>query len=182
MPRSREKALELDPLNTFYARTMPARNWQSLGDFPEAEQEYAKAISVDPTRAVHLRAHRSGLPAGREEPGSHRCIRESRDYSGGQQDKIVLARLRLWRQRKKIRCRRGTGATSLVSSLKRQSFLPLHVALVYNSLGDKEHALASLEKAYLARDEYMVYLHIYPEFRNLHSERRFQALERGMSF
>ena len=55
---------------------------------------------------------------------------------------------------------------------------PLHVALVFNGLGEREEAITWLEKAYQGRDEYLVYLNVYPEFQNLHSDKRFQALQR----
>jgi tetratricopeptide (TPR) repeat protein len=53
---------------------------------------------------------------------------------------------------------------------------PFYVAMLYTGLGDKDRAFSWLEKAYTARDEWMVYLKIYPEFASLHSDGRFQHL------
>ena len=55
---------------------------------------------------------------------------------------------------------------------------PFGIAAIYCGLAEKEQALAWLEKAYQGRDEYLVYLNVYPEFQNLHSDKRFQALQR----
>jgi TolB-like protein/DNA-binding winged helix-turn-helix (wHTH) protein/Tfp pilus assembly protein PilF len=61
---------------------------------------------------------------------------------------------------------------------RQQYVSPFHVAMLYAGLGDKENALAWLEKAYEEHDEWMVYLKIYPEFASLRSDPRFQDLER----
>ncbi|HYL11367.1 MAG TPA: winged helix-turn-helix domain-containing protein [Candidatus Acidoferrales bacterium] len=55
---------------------------------------------------------------------------------------------------------------------------PFHVALLFTGLGDNESAFRWLEKAYEQRDEWMVYLKIYPEFSSLRSDPRFQQLVR----
>ena len=59
---------------------------------------------------------------------------------------------------------------------------PLHVAFVYEGLRDHGNAVAWLEHAYKARDEYLVYLNIYPEFRDLHADLRFQEILRKIGF
>jgi TolB-like protein/Tfp pilus assembly protein PilF len=55
---------------------------------------------------------------------------------------------------------------------------PFYMGMVYAGFGDEEKALAWLEKAYEAHDEWMVYLKIYPEFTTLHGDPRFQDMER----
>ena len=52
------------------------------------------------------------------------------------------------------------------------------MSLVYIGLGDKESALKWLRTAYDQHDEWMVYLHVYPEFDGLRSDDRFRGLER----
>jgi len=50
------------------------------------------------------------------------------------------------------------------------------VAGIYSILGDKEQAFAWLERAYQQSDDFLVFLNIQPQFENLHSDPRFQAL------
>jgi hypothetical protein len=61
---------------------------------------------------------------------------------------------------------------------KREYLSPMHVAMVYIGLHDNANAMKWLEEAYSQRDEWLVYLHVYPEFDPLRSDRRFQDLER----
>src|SRR5262249_27362226 len=61
---------------------------------------------------------------------------------------------------------------------KREYVSAMHVSLVYIGLGNKVGALRWLEEAYEQRDEWLVYLRVYPEFDRLRSEGRFQELER----
>ncbi|AHG93791.1 protein kinase (plasmid) [Gemmatirosa kalamazoonensis] len=50
------------------------------------------------------------------------------------------------------------------------------VARIYASLGDRDHALAWLERIYDAREGILVYLAVQPQFDGLRGEPRFQAL------
>ncbi len=55
------------------------------------------------------------------------------------------------------------------------------VAAIYSALGEKEKALALLEKAYDERDAWMDYLAIDPRFDGLRSDSRFTNLLRRMN-
>jgi tetratricopeptide (TPR) repeat protein len=56
------------------------------------------------------------------------------------------------------------------------------LAEAYGGLGEKDQALAWLERAYEDRDQWMVYIASYPGLDPLRSEPRFQALLRRMNF
>lgn len=186
MSRSQEamselrSALQLDPLNTFTLANAGSQ-LAIAGNFPQAEQQFAKAVKLDPQEPyIYERLGPVYLLEGKNQEAIA-ALEKARDCSGGQQDKIA------WLGYAYGVSGRTADAQLILEQLHRLEsqgayVSPLHTALVYNSIGDTEHALASLQRAYLARDEYMVYLHIYPEFKNLHSDRRFQALERSMSF
>ena len=109
------------------------------------------------------------------------ALEKARDYSGGQQDKLA------WLGYAYAVSGRTDDALKILEQLKKmdaqhQYVSPLHVALIYNGLGKSDDSLAWLEKAYRGRDEYLVYLKVYPEFQNLHSDSRFQDLERKIGF
>ena len=53
---------------------------------------------------------------------------------------------------------------------------PYNLATVYIGLGQKEQALASLEKAYADRSLILMNLGVDPEFESLHSDPRVVAL------
>ena len=55
---------------------------------------------------------------------------------------------------------------------------PYSVALVHCGLGDRDQALAWLEKAYVERSDYMPYLNREPMLDGLRSDPRFAALVR----
>jgi len=53
---------------------------------------------------------------------------------------------------------------------------PYSVALVHAGLGDRDQALAWLDKAYAERSDYMPYLKLEPMLDGLRSDHRFAAL------
>jgi serine/threonine-protein kinase len=65
----------------------------------------------------------------------------------------------------------------LLEDRSQQSYIsPYIFAEVYAGLGDKEKALASLEKAFEERSGILTFLKVDPEFESLHSEPRFKNL------
>jgi serine/threonine-protein kinase len=54
------------------------------------------------------------------------------------------------------------------------------MAMIYAGLGDKEHAFAELEKAFVERSNQLVYLNAEPAWETLHSDPRFADLSRRM--
>ena len=73
-------------------------------------------------------------------------------------------------------------ARSVLKGLLRSSaeryVSPYHIALIYNGLGERDEALAQLERAYAQHDHAMVFLKVEPRWNNLRSEPRFQDLLR----
>lgn len=58
---------------------------------------------------------------------------------------------------------------------------PLHMALVYTGLGERDRALVWLERAYKDRSNFMSRLKVDPRFDPLRSDPRFQNLLRRMN-
>jgi TolB-like protein/DNA-binding winged helix-turn-helix (wHTH) protein len=81
---------------------------------------------------------------------------------------------------------RKTEALQLIAELKDRSRIEyvsgVFFAQSYLGLGERDLALAWLERAYKDHDPWMVYVAAYPTFDPLHSEPRFQALLRRMHF
>jgi tetratricopeptide (TPR) repeat protein len=58
---------------------------------------------------------------------------------------------------------------------------PYNIALIYNALDEREHALEWLEKAYEQRDPKMTFLKVEPKWNNLRNEPRFIDLIKRMN-
>ena len=68
----------------------------------------------------------------------------------------------------------------LLKSSAERYVSPYHIALVYNGLGERDEALARLERAYAQHDQGMVFLKVEPRLNNLRSDPRFQDLLRRL--
>jgi eukaryotic-like serine/threonine-protein kinase len=73
---------------------------------------------------------------------------------------------------------RKSEAQAILEKLKttKEYVSPAELAVLYAGLGDKEGAIASLEKAYVAHDLQMQYLNIDPHYDSLRSDPRFVEL------
>jgi TolB-like protein/Flp pilus assembly protein TadD len=77
-------------------------------------------------------------------------------------------------------------AISMLNTLKQQSknhyISPYYLALICVGLGNKEEALAWLEKAYSDRNEWLVWLKVDPRFSDLEGEPQFAELLKRIGF
>jgi len=69
-------------------------------------------------------------------------------------------------------------AIAYMEDVKKDASFHGGLAVIFASLGDREHAFEWLEKSYQERDAFLVFLPILPEFRNLHGDPRFADLLR----
>ena len=71
-------------------------------------------------------------------------------------------------------------AQAILEKLKttKEYVSPAELAVLYAGLGDKEGALASLERAYAAHDPQMIFLKVDPHYDSLRSDPRFQNIMR----
>lgn len=171
-----KQTIELSPMES-YSRTNQGSLLGLMRQFGQANEQYDKALEIDPRQPyVYERMGPVLLLQGRNSDAIA-ALEKARDYSGGQQDKLA------WLGYAYAVSGRRVDALKVLDQLQglaegRHYVSPLHVALVFNGLGEREQAITWLERAYQGRDEYLVYLGVYPEFQNLHTDKRFQALER----
>jgi len=59
---------------------------------------------------------------------------------------------------------------------KQQYVSPYEVATIYVALGNNEQAFQLLEKAYTEHSFHLVYLNVWPQFKSVSSDSRFQSL------
>src|SRR5579859_2684474 len=170
------RARELNPMEP-YGLSNAGSLLALMKRYDAAEQQFARAIQLAPQEPYpYERLGPVYLVEGKN-AAAIEALEKARDYSGGQQDKLA------WLGYAYAASGRKSDALKVLDQLnlqreRGQYVSPLYIALIYNGLGDREQTFAWLQKAYAARDEYLVYLRIYPEFQNLHSDERFQALAR----
>jgi len=68
----------------------------------------------------------------------------------------------------------------LKESSKQRYVAPYSLALIYNSLGDKDIALEWLAKAYEDRSTLLIWIRVEPRLDNLRSDPRFKAVLKRM--
>jgi TolB-like protein/DNA-binding winged helix-turn-helix (wHTH) protein/Tfp pilus assembly protein PilF len=168
-------ALEMNPLSSF-TRANAGSLLALKGSYDEATAQFRKAIDAEPAQPyLYMRMGAAYLWQGKTEEGTAQ-LEKARDLSNNQPEKL------LWLGYAYAISGRKAEAAELLNQVMRAStqqyVAPSEVAMVYAGLGDKENAIRWLERAYEQRDEWLVYLRVYPEFKSLHSERRFLDLER----
>ncbi|NIP26113.1 MAG: hypothetical protein GWN81_16295, partial [Phycisphaerae bacterium] len=69
-------------------------------------------------------------------------------------------------------------ALKILQQLKQQGSetSAMAIVMIYGGLGEKDQAFAWLEKAYLARSNYLAFIKVEPYFDSLRSDPRFTAL------
>jgi tetratricopeptide (TPR) repeat protein len=168
-----QRALELEPLHLVINIHL---GWHYLyaRQYDRAEEQFRKTLELDPTFPQAQRYAAWGyLPKGMHAEaigdlrgalaavGRNPEIEGELGYAlavGGRRSEALAALLGL----------RQLSSTRYVS--------PYSVALVYAGLGDRDQALAWLEKAYAERSDYMPYLKLEPMLDGLRSDPRFAAL------
>ena len=71
---------------------------------------------------------------------------------------------------------------ALLKRSKERFVPPYHIAMVYNGLGDRDQALAWLERGFEQRDPKMAFLKVEPKWNNLRDDPRFRDLLRRVGF
>jgi TolB-like protein/DNA-binding winged helix-turn-helix (wHTH) protein/Tfp pilus assembly protein PilF len=168
-----KRALELEPLQLLvgihlgwhylYARQSDqaiAQFRQTLEldpSFPQAQRYAAWAYLQKGMHAEAIAALRAALHSREQDPEIEGELGHALAMAGRRAEALaVLERLR------------DLSATRYVS--------PYSVALVHAGLGDRDHALSWLNKAYDERSDYMAYLTLEPMLDGLRSDQRFAAL------
>jgi len=172
-----ERTLELDPLNFFF-QCFYGWHLLYLCRYDEAIVELQKALKNEPNLPpAHLRLWGAFCGKGMHEE----AVAEAKTFFEVLEDKEVVRALQ-----------RGytdagySGAMRLAAeTLSKRSGLtyvqPTQVARLYAHAGDKDHALAWLEKAYEERLPAMIHLDVDPDWSSLRSEPRFLDLVRRLN-
>jgi TolB-like protein/DNA-binding winged helix-turn-helix (wHTH) protein/Tfp pilus assembly protein PilF len=173
------RGLAISPLDSF-AHTNHGTVLALLGRYDDAMQEFKGVITKDPGNYyVYERMGAVLLWQGRKQEAIA-AFEKSLTLSGVTGEKLA------WLGYAYAVSGRRDEALQIRDQLDRapkQNYVsPFYRALLETGLGNRDEALAWLQRAYDARDEWMVYLRIYPEFNSLRSDPRFQDIDHRMGF
>jgi TolB-like protein/DNA-binding winged helix-turn-helix (wHTH) protein/Tfp pilus assembly protein PilF len=168
-----KRALELEPLNLVVDIHL---GWHYLyaRQYDQAIEQFQRTLELDPAfpqtqryaawaylqKGMHLEAI-AALRAARKSLGRNPQIEGELGYAlavAGRRDEALAT----------LEGLSHLSATRYVS--------PYSVALIHAGLGDRDQALAWLDKAYAERSDYMPYLRLEPMLDGLRSDHRFTAL------
>jgi tetratricopeptide (TPR) repeat protein len=170
------RAIELSPMEP-YSRANAGSLLALMKNYEAAMNEFETAVHLNPQLPYVWQRMGPVLLMQGKAQDAIAALEKARDYSGGEQDKLACLGHAYGVSGRETDARKILEQLNLIASRGRY-VSPLHVAFVYEGLRDHENALEWLERAYQRRDEYLVYLNVYPEFRDLHSDPRFQNILR----
>jgi tetratricopeptide (TPR) repeat protein len=176
--RAGRRALELDPVDLPISAH---RGWYYLWthDYDRAIEPLRETIQMDPTFPVP----QWYLGLAYEQKGAFRdaiaqfqnCIR----ITNGRPSMVALLGHAYAAANQRSEAR---GILQQLSALSKEKYVPSYpVAAIYAALGEKDEALARLDRAYDEHDPWMAYLGLDPRLDGLHSDPRFTNLLRRMN-
>ena len=168
-----KKALELEPaslvMNTFMGATL-----YYAGRYDEAIDQCRRTIEMDPNFAV---AHWHLGLAYEQKQVFDAAIEEFQkaiSLSGGSPLMKAALGHAYAKSQKKHEANKILGELNELS--KQQYVSPYEVATIYAALGNNEQAFQLLGKAYTEHSFHLVYLNVWPQFKSVSSDSRFQSL------
>jgi len=172
-----KRALELDPLS-LPVNTVTARVLYLARQYDEAIEQSRKTIEMDRRFATVYQ----NLGQSYEQKGMYaEAVATFQEFY-----KVGPGHGLAFLGRAYALAGRTAEAQEILSQLKelsaRRYVSPYQVAMIYEGLGDKEQALAWLERAYQQRVHNMIFLKVEPELDGLRSDPRFVDLMRRVGF
>jgi eukaryotic-like serine/threonine-protein kinase len=169
-----KRAVELAPLDLSF-RTALSEQLQHAGRTSEAEKECLEVLKIDPdfARAQQVLSwiyEYSGRP--------DRAIEMQQRFlkTAGASQKEIDEMLRLYRSGGMAAVHRA----DIANYLQQKPLPSYELAILYATVGDREHAIDFLRKAYDDRNSSMIFLGIAKEFSSLRSDPRFHELLKRM--
>jgi tetratricopeptide (TPR) repeat protein len=169
-----ERAVQLDPHNLLFAVELSAPDY-ALRRYDRALAQLDRAKAVDPKSHstdflrgwIHI--HMGDLDRAVAVFEEVRKVNEDPESLSGLGSAYALAGKRADAMKT---------LTEMQAMSQRRYVSPFNFAMVYTALGDKDQALAQLEKAHADRSPLLVWLNVEPLFDRLRSDPRFQDLMR----
>jgi TolB-like protein/Tfp pilus assembly protein PilF len=174
-----KRARELDPLNLIIS-VGEGQFLMHAGRTDDALTTLQKTIQFDPNFWF---AHMLASDAYTEKAMFSEAIAEGRkaaELSGANSHTLASLGYALAKSGKREEAR--SILEGLLKPSAERHVSPHNIALIYNGLGEREEALAWLERGFAQRDPRMVFLKVEPKWNNLRGDPRFQDLLRRVGF
>jgi TolB-like protein/Tfp pilus assembly protein PilF/predicted Ser/Thr protein kinase len=171
-----DRAVELDPLNPLF-QGLYAMDLLYARRYDDAVALLLRTLKASPNDAIALSTLRSVYHMKKTYPEAIDIWRASYAAKG---DREAGDALDLGFKGGGYQGALRSVAETFVARLKTAYVTPWQIATLYTRAGDRDEALAWLEKAYETRDANMPYLNVDPIFDDLRSDPRFQDLLRRM--
>jgi TolB-like protein/Tfp pilus assembly protein PilF len=173
------RALDLDPLSLVINMGL-AWNLYIARDYRPSLEQSLRALEMDPALASAQFTLGLAYEQMEQFPKAIEAFESVRDGSGRNPTSLASLAHVYTRAGKK---RLAMAVLKELTDPSRSGFvLPSMIALVYAGLGEKEQALAWLEKAFEHRDASLVWLKTEPRFDALRSLKKFRALLTRVGF
>ncbi len=172
------RGLELDPLNPLIQAAVGGRLLR-IARYDEGIEQLRKAVRTEPNMAL---SHRYLWFAAHQQRKYEEALAEAKTFLGLAGHADVAEALARGYTEAGYRGGMRAAAEKLAARAKLTYVQPTHIAGFYAYAGDQERALEWLEKAYDARDTWMVFLKDDLRWESLRADPRFQALLRRMKF
>jgi TolB-like protein/DNA-binding winged helix-turn-helix (wHTH) protein/Tfp pilus assembly protein PilF len=170
-------ALELSPLDA-YSQANAGALLGEMHRYDQAMERFHRALEIAPNEVyVHERLGTALLWQNRNQEAI-REFEKARELSRQQPEKTAWLAYAYAVSGRKQEAQELLAQLNRIWQEKREYLSPVHMSLVYIGLHDNDSAMRWLNEACNQRDEWLVYLHVYPEFDPLRSDPRFQGLER----
>ncbi len=174
-----KKAIDLDPLSLHTNAALGVGLYYAHR-YAQAIVQLRKTIDLDPTYWwAHSYLGRAYAQQGQFPEAIAEFQEALRSARGITEPKAFLGRVYAV-SGKRAEARKVLDELNEVS--KQIYVSPYNIALIYAGLGEKDQALAWLERAFAERSTWMPYLKVDPGLDSLRSEPRFQDLLRRMNF
>ncbi len=168
-----KRARELDPLSPF-VNALEGQFLLHAGRTDEALVRLQESFALAPTFWFpHVFAASAYIEKGMYTEAITEA-RRAKELSGGLTLSIALESYALAKSGKRDEAR--AMLDELLKLSKERFVSPYHIALVYNGLGERDEALAWLEKGFEQRDPKMAFLKVEPKWKNLRDDPRFKAM------
>ncbi|MCA1625574.1 MAG: protein kinase [Acidobacteria bacterium] len=170
-----KRAQELDPLS-LHQNTALGEDYYYARQYDQAITQLEKTIDLDPH---YYRAYLCLGRAYEQKKMYEQAIKTFQDgMSRAQRHPQLISSLGHAYALAGERNKAAQALAELREMSKQKYISPYLFAVVYVSLGDKDQALAWLEKAYQDRSVWLIWLKVEPRFDSLRSDPRFQDLMR----
>ncbi|CAN5582535.1 hypothetical protein BH20ACI3_BH20ACI3_38040 [soil metagenome] len=174
-----KRARELDPLN-LRTNALEGEFLIHAGRTDEALARLQKTFELDPNYwFAHLFASSAYIEKGMFAEAVAEA-RKARELNPINSQPIAFEGYALAKSGKRAEAR---AVLEELLKLSNERYVPpYNIALIYNGLGERDEAIAWLERGFEQRDPRMVFLKVEPKWNNLHDDPRFQDLQRRVGF